>query len=92
MLKDLSEQLKNKNNLTINVKVTPKSQNNQIITCMLDEAGKFLLKIKIRGIPEKGQVNSELIKFLAETLDVAPSQIKITSGLSSRHKILHLHS
>ena len=46
--------------------------------------------IKIRGVPEKGKVNENLIAFLAETLKIAKSQIEIVSGETSRLKRLEI--
>jgi uncharacterized protein (TIGR00251 family) len=63
------------------IKVTPNAKKNQIIG---KEEG--ILRIRIRGIPEKGRVNEELISFLAEVLDISKSQIKIVSGHTSRLK------
>jgi uncharacterized protein (TIGR00251 family) len=63
------------------IKVTPNAKKNQIIG---KEEG--IWRIRIRGIPEKGRVNEELISFLAEVLDISQSQITIVSGHTSRLK------
>jgi uncharacterized protein YggU (UPF0235/DUF167 family) len=48
------------------------------------------LRVRIRGIPEKGKVNEELIAFLAKTLGIAKSRIEILSGHTSRLKRLKI--
>ena len=71
--------------ITIQVKVTPNASKNQILGWE-DET----LRIKVRGVPEKGRVNEELIEFLADLLDLAKSQIQLLSGHTSRIKRLKI--
>ena len=67
------------------IKVTPNASRNQIIGYK-----EGILCVRIRGVPEKGRVNEELIAFLAETLGVAKSQIEILGGHTSRLKRLKI--
>ena len=67
------------------VKVTPNAKQNQIIGMK-----EGVLCVRIRGVPEKGRVNEELIAFLAETLGLAKSQIEIVSGHTSRLKRIRI--
>lgn len=46
------------------------------------------LKIRLSSPPEKGKANNELIAFLAKTLKLPKSHIKLISGEKSRHKKL----
>lgn len=69
----------------ITLKVTPNASNNQIIGWKED-----LLCLRIRGAPEKGRVNNELIAFIASLLDISKSQIEIVSGHTSRLKRLKI--
>lgn len=71
--------------MTLKVKVTPNASKNQIIGWEGD-----LLRVRIKGIPEKGRVNEELIDFLADTLEIAKSDIEIESGHTSRLKRLKI--
>lgn len=68
------------------------SQNNQILDCFEQLDGHLLLKLKIKGAPEKGKVNAELIDFLSEQLALPKSKIQIIAGLTSRNKILRINS
>lgn len=65
----------------LNLKVTPQSSKNSI-----DGWENDRLRVRIRGVPEKGKVNEALIAFLAEELGIAKSRITIVSGQTSRLK------
>lgn len=69
----------------LTVKVTPNASKNQIVGWEED-----YLRVRIRGIPEKGQVNKELISSLAEVLGIAKSQVELISGHTSRIKRLKI--
>lgn len=49
------------------------------------------LKINIKEPPEKGRANKELIKFLAETLEIDRREIEISHGLVAPEKIITIH-
>lgn len=67
------------------VKVTPNASKNQIVGWEGD-----VLKVRIKGVPEKGKVNEELVEFLADQLGVSKSQITIVAGHTSRQKRLKI--
>lgn len=67
--------------IILQIKVTPNASKNEI----LGFEGE-VLRVKIKGVPEKGKVNKELIKFLAKEFQVAQSEIQILSGKTSRNK------
>lgn len=69
----------------LRVKVTPNAAQNQIIGWEGDT-----LRIRIRGVPEKGRVNQELIAFLSATLNLPKSHIQILSGHTNRVKRLQI--
>ncbi len=46
------------------------------------------LKIRVSAPPIEGKANDELVKFLAEILDCAPSEIQILKGATSKNKLL----
>lgn len=48
------------------------------------------LKIRLSAPPIEGKANKELIKFLAEICDCAPSEIEITKGLTGKQKTLEV--
>lgn len=71
--------------MILEVKITPNASKNEILRW----EGTRLV-IKIQGVPEKGKVNENLIAFLAKTLKIAKSQIKIIAGQTSRLKKLEI--
>ena len=44
------------------------------------------LKIRLAAPPVDGKANEELIRFLAKTLDLAPSEIEIEKGQENKRK------
>lgn len=44
--------------------------------------------IRLAAPPVEGKANAALIRFLADTLGLAPSEIDIVKGFSSKTKIL----
>ena len=65
----------------LSVKVIPKSSRTEIVGWEGDH-----LKIRVKGVPEKGEVNRALIAYLAELLGIAKSRIELVSGETSRLK------
>ncbi len=78
--------LKAKQKVTINLKVTPKS-NEQKITKILSD-GTF--KIKLRSTPENNKANEELILFLSEVFEIPAQNIHILKGFKSHEKSVEL--
>ncbi|HEY6853977.1 MAG TPA: DUF167 domain-containing protein [Gemmatimonadales bacterium] len=48
------------------------------------------LKIKLKAPPVDGAANAELVRFVAERLDVPRSAVTITAGHSARRKTLEI--
>lgn len=71
----------------IALKIVPKAHKNEIVGWENNE-----LKIRISAVPEKGDANEELIRFLAKTLKISQSQIVIIQGHKSRHKRISISS
>jgi len=68
------------------VHVIPGSKSNQIVGYMDDGS----LKIKLKAKPVEGKANKELIKYLAEILEIKDSEIEIDSGFTSRNKLVRI--
>lgn len=71
--------------MILEVKITPNAPGNEILRW---EGTRLVIKIK--GVPEKGRVNENLIEFLSKTLKIAKSQIRIVTGVTSRLKKLDI--
>ena len=48
------------------------------------------IKVSIKSKPEHGKANQELLKLLANHFQVSSDKIKITQGIRSRKKIIHI--
>ena len=68
---------------TIVVQVQPKSGQNKVTGF---EDG--VLHLKIAAPPAKGKANQELLRFMANILGIAKSNIAIEKGLTSRRKVI----
>ena len=75
-----------KNCYYLKVKITPNARMNKIL-----EYKEDILRISIKKPPDNNQANKELIKFLAKELKIAPSNIEIISGQTSRQKKLAIY-
>ncbi len=56
----------------------------------MDEKGRPVLLIKLQAPPVEGKANTELLRFLAEALGCAKSQVVLLRGESSRLKVVEL--
>lgn len=71
--------------IVLKVKVIPKSSRSEIVGWEGEE-----LKIRLAAVPDKGQANAELIRFLANLLKIGKSHVQLIQGDTSRHKRLCL--
>lgn len=71
--------------LVLKIKVIPKASKSEVAGWEGEE-----LRIRLKAVPEKGQANDELIKFLSKFLGISKSQITLLRGDTSRHKQMQL--
>lgn len=71
--------------IMLKVKVIPKASRSEIVGWEEEE-----LKIRLAAVPDKGQANAELIRFLADLLNIGKSHIHLIHGETGRHKKLCL--
>ena len=81
MFFDLTEQ-----GIILRVRLTPNSSCCKTNGIFSTPDNLDYLKLNVISIPEKGKANSELISWLAKTLKIAKSEIKIISGELDRYK------
>lgn len=70
--------------MKIRVKVTPNSKVNEVIR----EDDMFLVRVKEPA--KEGKANRAVIKLLADYFGVPQRQIDISSGFSSRNKVINV--
>ena len=63
---------------------------NKILGVADDAGGLPCLRVAVTAPPEGGKANAALIKLMSRTLKLAKSRISITSGETSRNKMLML--
>jgi uncharacterized protein len=66
--------------------VVPGAQRTQVVGLYGDR-----LKVRLAAPPEKGLANRELIDFLARSLDLPKSSLKLTLGAQSRSKAVTVY-
>ena len=66
--------------------VVPGAQRTQVVGLHGDR-----LKVRLAAPPEKGAANRELIDFLARSLNLPKSSLKLTQGVQSRSKVVAVY-
>lgn len=69
----------------LKVRLTPKSSRDAI-EGLGDFGGEFVLKARVRAVPEQGRANAALVKLIAVWLKLPPSQVSVSQGGKSRIK------
>lgn len=69
----------------LTIQVAPNARKTQAAG-VLDDA----LKVRLQAQPIEGRANEALIRFLAETLKVPRTAIKIAHGMTSKRKVVDI--
>lgn len=72
------------------VRVTPNARQSAFAGWTADEKGRPVLLVKLAAPPVDGKANTELLRFLADELGCAKSEITLLRGASSRQKTVEL--
>lgn len=72
--------------MILRVKVIPRSP----VSAVAGKLSDGTLKVRIAAVPERGQANQELCRFLAERFHVARSAVTVISGQSSTLKLVRI--
>lgn len=75
-----------KDKLVIKVKVVLRSSRSGVTGTYGDG-----LKVKLKSAPVEGKANSELIEILSKEFGISKKDVKIISGVRSKHKIVKLN-
>jgi uncharacterized protein (TIGR00251 family) len=73
-----------KKGAAVAVRVTPRASHNKIVEMMDDGT----IKIHLAAPPVDGEANEQLVKFLAEVLNVPKSRLEIVAGATGRDKLV----
>lgn len=83
MMSKIIEQMREKGEVFLRVKVVPKSGEERVSEVMEDGT----VKVKLKVAAEKGEANRALLKFLGKEFG---GQVKIISGQTSRTKLVKI--
>lgn len=72
------------------VRVSPSARKSEFSGWTADEKGRPVLLVRLAAPPVDGKANTELLRFLAEMLELPKSQISLLRGTSSRQKTVEL--
>jgi uncharacterized protein (TIGR00251 family) len=78
--------------MTLAVKVTPNARKSEITGWGADEQGRRVLLVKLAAPAQDGKANRELIRFMADHLGCAKSEVSLVRGEASRTKALEIPS
>lgn len=67
------------------MRLTPKSSRDEVVG-IEDHGGEYVLKARVRAIPEAGRANAALEALIARWLGVSPSTVGVSHGGKSRLK------
>lgn len=74
-----------KEGVQFKVKLQPRAKKNEICGIQGEE-----LKVRLTAPPVDGEANDAFIKFLASCLKISRATIKIVSGHTNPHKLIHI--
>jgi uncharacterized protein YggU (UPF0235/DUF167 family) len=74
--------------ISIALRVTPRGGRDAIDGVTQLANGRSVLKARVRTAPSEGEANLALCRLIATSLDVAPRDVTLTAGASSRLKTL----
>lgn len=68
------------------IRVTPRASRNEIVEILSDGT----VRIRLTAPPIEDKTNQALVKYLSDTLGVAPSRIEIVAGATGRDKLVSI--
>jgi uncharacterized protein len=76
--------------VTVSVRLTPKGGRDAIDGVERRDDGRAVLKARVRAAPSEGEANAALIALIAKALKVAPRQVRLMAGATSRIKRIQI--
>jgi uncharacterized protein YggU (UPF0235/DUF167 family) len=72
--------------IVLDVRLTPRGGRDAIEGVERRADGRVVLKARVRVAPSEGEANSALCWLIADALDIAPRQVTVAAGATSRVK------
>lgn len=85
-MEELKTRLATEGSITFSVRARPGASSTRFKSIMADGS----LKIDIAAVPEDGEANEELCRFLSEEFGVNIHQISVLSGATARIKLIKI--
>ena len=76
--------------MLVDVRLTPRGGRDSIDGIERRADGRVVLKARVRAAPFEGQANIALCRLLADALDVAPRQVAVVAGATTRVKRIEI--
>jgi hypothetical protein len=76
--------------LRLTVRVTPRGGRDGVDGWITDDAGRTLLKVRVRAAPTDGEANAAVEAMLAKLLKISRSAVSVTAGHTARVKQIAL--
>ena len=74
----------------LSLRLTPKSSKDALEAIETLSDGRCVLKARVRAAPEDGKANLALLRLLADQLDCPIRALSLTSGATSRAKVIRI--
>ena len=75
---------------SLSCRVTPNAKRSEFTGWTMDEKGRPVILVKLHAPPVEGKANTELLRFLAESLGCPKGQVTLMRGESSRLKVVEV--
>jgi uncharacterized protein YggU (UPF0235/DUF167 family) len=76
--------------VTLVVRLTPRGGRDGVDGWALDADGRPYLRIRVASAPVEGEANAALIAFIAKSLRVPKSAVRLAAGAAARLKRLEI--
>jgi uncharacterized protein YggU (UPF0235/DUF167 family) len=76
--------------VTLVVRLTPRGGRDGADGWALDADGRPYLKVRVASAPVEGEANAALIAFIAKSLRVSKSTVRLAAGAAARLKRLEI--
>jgi len=74
----------------VTVRLTPRGGRDAIEGAETLADGRCVLKVRVRAAPSEGEANAMLCRLIAKALAVAPREVKLVAGATSRVKRIYV--
>jgi len=74
----------------LSLRLTPKSSKDALEAIETLSDGRRVLKARVRAAPEDGKANLAVLRLLADQLDCPIRALSLTSGATSRAKVIRI--